>query len=390
MLKFLDSFDHYQTSEITKKYTQIYWDAISGPQTTPAIGPYGRRGTNGVQWAADDNPGSIGEVVQTTDPTAIVGLAFRAETGGTFGNLSYGDNLYPTWNGSGWNASIQPTPILIYIRNQSFTQTAVRLNRNGTLSIVQAGDGFIVEGVVNVYDTTTQALQVGQYYYIEYKTLIDSTVGTVELWVNCDMWLRVTGVNTIGQQAANPGTARWDEFVYGRLRLYGAPTDLVYQMDDLYAADGDASDPTNTIVDVMGDIAIDYRKPTADAVVAWTPLSGPSNYLMVDEVPPDDDASYNSTITPGNTDTFDHESAVIPGQNILAQQVVYDRRRPQAGATSTQPVFRVGGVDYVTTAAGDPTDYQFHRGIWTQNPATLAPLTDTVFNASPIGYKKVT
>ena len=155
-------------------------------------------------------------------------------------------------------------------------------------------------------------------------------------------------------------------------------------------ADTDASDPTNTPVDFLGDIEINYRRPTADVVTDWTPLSGVDHYAMVDEIPPDDDTTYNSTITPGNVDTCTVESAPLVGCNVIAAQVIYERRRPDAGNTSTEPVFRVGGANYVKHPVGDPTSYVYNYGVWTLNPSTLGTLTDAAFNASSVGYKKVT
>ncbi len=69
-------------------------------------------------------------------------------------------------------------------------------------------------------------------------------------------------------------------------------------------------------------------------------------------------------------------------------QVIFDVRRTESGNTSTAPVFRVGGVNYVGAAQGNTSTYTMQRGVWTQNPATLAAITDTVFNASSVGYKK--
>lgn len=395
MILHTDSFDNYATADLLDMYTQIY---DSSGYHTPTVGAFGRRGTQGIQFFADSFvssacPAGLALVIPNTEDTVGIGLALQWT--GSFGSQN-------TYLQQGTNSSVSPvlslsntpsaggnpisTPIMF--RSGSLTQIALVMNRNGTFSIAR-GSGLDEFGNFELVDailgTSSLAFLTDTYYYVEMKVKISTTVGTVEVRVNGDVWLSLTGVNT--QPATTP--AYTDEIVLGCLRL-SVLTEFDMEIDDYVIWNTDAGDTVNTTVDFLGDVELTYLPPTEDVLRGWTPLTGTDHFAMVDEIPPDGDASYNYTSTISAIDTFLCDTATLSSVDILALTVVYDRRRTTGGNTSTCPVWRVAGTNYLRDAQGDPTTYAFWQGTWTKNPATLGTITVGAFAASSVGYKKVT
>ena len=400
MILHTDPFDNYATADILDVYTQVYLG--TGPFTMPTIGPYGRRGTNGMRFLSTavstpdrNNPGACSLVLGQS--SARTGFGMSVTFTGGFGNLSafsqwgLGSSLSPVSSLSNTQQNGIPICCIMLFRAAALTQVAITLNRDGTLSAMRGSgvDNVLahdLEKVVEVLGTTVLALQTDTTYYIEASVGIDSATGTVEIRVDGDVWLSLSGVNT---QADNTPSYT-AELAFGMVRNFAqVGLDFSMDVDDLVYWNDDASNPLNTTVDFLGDVNLTYYQPIADDLRGWIPLIGVEHYLMVEEIPPDGDASYNYTTSNGAIDTFEHDAIPTSGIEILGVTVLYDRRRTSGGNTSTAPVWRVGGTPYLGGAAGDPSTYAYNQDSWTQNPATTGTITPAVFNASTFGYKKV-
>jgi hypothetical protein len=391
MLLDADSFDNYATADITDRWTQVY--QANGAAVDPIISAVGHLGTNGMFWTGSGNDQGLNPVARVydqTDTRFFVGGKFTL--GGSYGNLVQGGALYPTDGRSALDGG--PVSILLYVRGGGWTHVAIRVNRNGTLSLVRGvlptGGGPHSFETYTVLGTTTQALQIDIRYTIELEGQIGASC-TLRLVVDGDTWLNLTNVTTQSNIVGAP--AFWDEIVIGRLKSTAETISIA--LDDYYVANTDVTDPTNQTAALLGDVIFTYRTPTVDGVKQWTRSAGADNYANVDDAAPNDDTDYNKTAGVGNVDTFLTNALPISGITVKAMQVVYSRRRYAGGNTSTCPVFRIGGVDYTKPAVGDPSNYAYHQGIWTHNPATLAPLVEADLPlasaaANSVGYKKVT
>lgn len=417
MIRFLDSVDHYATVDITEKWTQYYtlgqgaFAGTGGQPPTVGIGT-GRRGTRSLRfraaWDSDFDPSvfdaeALGITLVTTGSLFCAGFAFKASGALTFARLNN------TTLRDGRNIALQGDGLLAYqqpwiaqVRQGSYPQLGLSVNRNGTLAVYRSNGIYSNDPAPSLLgDSGGLALQMEQYYYIEWRVDFGAA-GTVLVRVDGDDWISLPGpVDTLGQYdplaTGGPYTtlpASWDEFVIGAFfsTALTGPVDNIsgyWDYDDIYLVDNDASDATNTSVDLLGDCRIDYIVPIVDVVKEWTPLSGVNHYAMVDEIPPDDDTTYNSTITVGAVDTFGMDALPVVGADIFALQVVFSRKRTTGGNSKTQPVWRVGGVNYTKDPIGDPSTYVFRTGgIWTLNPDTMATITAAAFAASSAGYKK--
>ena len=261
---FSDSFDHYATGDMLEKWTQ---DIDSSIQNASAIGATGRRGSGAVRWTGSTYSGRcVTKLLISSGPTAVIGFAFQ-QSGTSFSGLTVDNNFTPSF----YNHS----NFIVGIRQGTVAQVWVRINGNGTLTVLRGESNSTVLG------TTERALPFGVFVFVELKVLIDPTTGTIELRVNNETWLSLTAQNT-----RHTASATWNEIVIGGLRPQGG-TGVIWDFDDLYVLDGSGAAP-NTF---LGDCRVDVRNMTAEgANAAWTPLSGTDNALMVDDAVPDDDA----------------------------------------------------------------------------------------------------
>ncbi len=412
MIRFLDSVDHYATVDITEKWTQFYSMGQGILASTGSLPPTvglttGRRDTQSLRFrcawdnSADPNidvfdADALGITLPTSGNLFVCGSAFRAS-----GNLTFGRIHIPTTL-DGRNIDLTGDALAAYnrswiylVQEDGFPHIGLTVKTNGELAVYRGeGTSSTDPEPTLLGDSNGLALQMENYFYIEMRVELDAVAGTVQIWVDGDLWIDLSGINTLGKaDGGAPLTATWDEWVIGAYRSteVDGPVNSAsgyWDYDDIYLVDNDASDPLNTSVDLLGDTRIDYLVPIQDVVRGWTPLTGTEHYLMVDEIPPDDDLSYNYTDVVSAVDTFTLESAPVVGANLTAVAPIFSRKRETGGNSKTQPVWRVGGTNYVKDPIGDTGTYTFRQGIWTLNPATVGTISGAAFNASSVGYKK--
>ena len=357
-LLFIDSFDHYVTADLIEKYTSA--GSVSGTGSTLSIASSGRHSSNAFRWVTGGSPTTTGSLQRTlvpADATAVVGVAFR--TTGAPGTLGYQ---------------------LLAIRDASVTQIYLRLNTDLTLSVLR---GSHTSGAIAL-GTTTAALSLNTYAYLELKVLIANSGGTIGLCINGVSVLSLTSQDT--QQTAVAG---WNAVSVGQCESPGSSSaNCTFDYDDLYVLDGSGSAPWNTF---LGDVRVDARYPTAEgANAAWTPLSGTDNALMVDEVAPDDNTTYNATGTVGATDTHVVQDAPVAGATIYGVQHCLSMAKSDAGVCQIAPVIRHGSTDYVGAAIAPSTSYAYGLQIAQVNPGTSAQWAESDFNSAEFGYKRTT
>jgi len=339
-LLWLDSFDHYATADIGEKYT------VTG---SPSISATSRRGS------AMYLPGGYFVKTRSLSPvstTVIVGGAFRF---------------------AGY-----PSPF-----NSEFIQIMSGATAQCNLALTTAGILFAARGGTGLGTATMAAFPLNTYVFIEFKVVIHPSAGSVVIRLDELEVLNISGVNT-----AATGTAAWDSVMLG-----GAWVNTL--CDDLYTVDSSGLAPCN---DLLGDCRVDARYPTAEgASSAWTPLSGSDNALMVDDpgpplytsgVGPDDDTTYNSTLTLAATDTHVVQDAPVPAAALYGVQLCISMKKSDAGTCSVAPVVRHSGTDYPGTAVNPGTAYAYVMTPYGLNPGTGAAWTEAGFNAAEFGYKR--
>lgn len=401
----LDSFDHYATADIELKWGQLYGQSARGSGSTAISAGTGRRGTSSLRMRCGaSNVGGACEPIArffgSTAEVCIVGFAFKASGLGAFVTNISGNYLYPFAGFQSLNPVSRNT--LLLIRSGNWTMVGFTLESNGTIMAWRGEDAGTTEAGFVHLGTSDIALQPNQWYYLEFKVLIDESFGTVELKINGATQMNLTGQDTYIDPTTGgfliPYPAPpigWDEIVIGHLTAGNAVSigqnvgEHIWDFDDLYVADGSVGTATNDVSDFWGDHRIDARRVTADgAMTQMTPLSGTDHFDMVDDLTQDGDTTYNSELTAGQIDTFVVENAPAAGYDVDAVQVVYLARRSQEGTSVTKPVLRSGGSNYSGAGVYNTQTYDYHWGIWTKDPADNGVISDTDWNAMEVGVEK--
>ena len=335
MLIFADSFDHYATADITKKWT-LHDATITATN--------GRRGSPSLRMIYVSSTAKSAQKTLSAKASWIVGFSYRPTV------------LPPT-----------ASAIICSWLDVSTVQCTLSLNTNGTL-VLSGGGG-----------TSTFALGANQEYYIEWKvTIADSiTAGSCKV--------RVNGVDVItapaGADMKATANATADGFRFGALNQQ-----MTVDYDDLYICD--QSGTTNN--DFLGDIRVDTLFPNADGTYSqFTPSTGTNHSALVDEATPNT-TDYNFALTPGLRDSYafqDLPSLVSP--IVYGVQVNAALLKDDAGNKQVALFTKTGAEnsDGATFALG--TSQTYVSQIFERNLNGTADWTQASVNAAEFGAKIV-
>lgn len=290
-LVFMDSFDHYSTDDLGKKY-----DGVSG--NACILDSIPRR--PGTKYLRCVNGSVYKHVVDRV-------------TGTEFYDFVYGGALlYTSVGGEG--------ALTYALRNEGgVVQCQFRFDGSGRVE-------FQIGGVW--YRTDVNFVNNNTWFHIEVKGKIDPAVGWFEVRLNEVMVLSESGLNTqaqaggIGQIYMGGGLAMWGDVFF----------------DDVYLLDGNASDDlANPNNDFLGDCRIDCIYPdAAGTYTQYTPSEG-DNYQNVDDGTVvgggdiDDDATYNESVVVGEKETYNMDSISSLGKSIYAIAANSCCRKTDAG-----------------------------------------------------------
>lgn len=317
MIRWLDGFDHYGSTDGTKVYTAVADFGVAGP------GRY----NNGQYMRLRYNNGN--SIVKTFSNHArwTVGFALNIIDG----TLSMGDGtILQLLDG----ASVQCTLCLANTGNR-------------VLSLYRGA-----------YNTTLLSLgtfvfNTSAWYYIELDYLIDPSGGSWEVRIN-----GVTEFSGTGNTRATANTQA------ASILMKNAANSEI-RIDDLYVADGNPAGH----VGFLGEIAVVTKYPNgAGAHTDWTPSAG-SNYQCVDETPQNNDTDYVASGTPNQIDTYKYPTMV--DAQVLAVAPTLIARKDDAGARVIAPVFRhSNGTEEVGASKGLLDNFMQYQEIWEKNPVT--------------------
>lgn len=337
-LLFADGFDHYATTDVTKKWNLVY--NTTNPAITSSVG---RRGSGA--YVATSFHGTV-KTLPSSSATMILGIAFKpsAFQGYTIFSFAEGSTLH----------------------------LSVVLETSGKISIKR--------GIYNGTNLATSAttLSTGTWYYLELKATINDTTGATELRINgvADANLTLTGVDT-----RNGGTSGVvDTIAIGQ---YTSGIGSFGSYDDLYVCDSSGSTNNN----FLGDVRIDTLLPTGDGnYTQFTPSTGSSHYALVDESTPNT-TDYNSDATSGDRDsyTFPDLTALV-SQTVYAVQINAAALKSDSGSRSLGTMSRLSGTDKDGSGAALGTSQVYVREIQETDPASAA-WTEANVNAAEFGVK---
>lgn len=339
-LLFADSFDHYATADISKK-----WNAYN----RATIGVTGRRGTNGLK-VTDAVAGYVQKTLSSGVATLIVGFSI---------------NPY---------SQVTTNGCLFQYKEGATKHITARFDATGHIQFV-----FGTETSTTVLLTSAATFTIGTEYYIETKLTIDNTAGAIEFRVNGAADSSVSGIDT-----RNGGTAGLiDIFTFGTNTTYSGAGSTAY-IDDFYMCDT-AGSVNNTF---LGDVRVDCLMPNADGTyLDGTPSTGTTHYTLVDEIPPTT-SDYNALAATNNKDTYGFSALPSVGTSLIkAVQLNFALLKSDTGSRGASNVTLSGGtLDYSTTSALGTT-LAFKTSINETDPNTSAAWTEAAVNAAEFGVR---
>ncbi|MDT3707483.1 MAG: hypothetical protein ROZ09_11695 [Thiobacillus sp.] len=331
---FMDSFQHYATADITKK-----WSTMSNVSIAAASG---RRGGNAANFAMS---AYLSQVLTAAYSGLIVGFALKPIASPS-GNLP-----------------------IVSLRDASSEQVTIIYLSDGTVKAVRGP----ASGVV-LSSSAPGAIPPGVWSYVEVSAIIHDTAGAVTVKVNGTTVLTVTGVDT--QDTAN---------AYSTVVYFYTLNNQTYLLNDLYLLDPGTA-PNTTF---LGDVRVDAYYPTADGASSqWTPTPSGAHYANVDETAPNG-TDYIEADIAGYVDLFQAQDlAVTPGA-FFAVQLCAAALKTDAGSRQIKGVVRRSLVNYASVGKDVSDTQKYVLNQWNTDPSTAAAWTKAGFDAAEFGVELV-
>jgi hypothetical protein len=261
--------------------------------------------------------------------------------------------------------------VLMAMMDAGNFQVEVRVDGSGHLVITRNG---------TTLGTSTLNLTANQgWVYIEFKSKIDASTGTAQVWVNGVSWLSLTSQNTKSTANAYMNRVRYGSVVTSAINSY---------WKDMYGLDTG----TGTNTTLLGDITVNVFFPNgAGTNQQWTPNTGTQTAAVQDGTShsgtwPDGDTTYISDATSGHISDFAHQALSLTGTIYGVIHMSY-ARKDDAGARSVNQVCLSGGTTETGAAISLGNTYNYYLDVIENDPNTSAAWTVTNFNNATFGMK---
>ncbi|MEX0594926.1 MAG: hypothetical protein WD512_00365, partial [Candidatus Paceibacterota bacterium] len=281
---------------------------------------------------------------------------------------------------------------IVGFKDNNQRQVSVFVNADGTLSAYRGGTENGTGGGIGgatLLGTSTFAISQDNWFYIEFKATIDNTVGTIDIRVNGNNILSLSGIDT---QATSNASANVIVFAGNREGTSALSFDGADYFDDIYVADTQAapSSYAGRIVDFIGDVEVLplYANANGATDQDFTPQGAGDHYVEIDETTPDEDTTYLESSTVGHEE-FNAYQDMSTARTVIGLQLVCRANKQDAGVRS----FKLGIKEGITNRYG-PTEhfpsakeYIYHTEISDKNPATGNQWVAAEVNADEYGIK---
>jgi len=327
-LLFMDGFEHYSTAQLTLK-----WDLNIGGIISTAMPSTGAK-------SLSMNLGTRTQKnVAVPVRTVIVG-----------------------WSHYQVNLDSSRQPLVLY-KYGGQTQVGLYIESDGRLTAARGSPPVVIA-------TSTQAVPLLTWTYIEFKAEIGNYDGSVRI--------RINGTQVVIQA---DDTQTQSASLVDQIDLNAAGRHHFYA-DDFYICDHLGTRNNNFI----GPCKIYNLAPDADGYWnQWDPLGGGLHFYEVDEMPPEDDTDYVSASSIGSKDSYSFAPLVVD-DTILGTQINLYARQEQA----------VGTHAIASLARQDPNEesgldqelintYKYYTAIYDLDPLTGLPWVKTGLNTAEFG-----
>lgn len=226
------------------------------------------------------------------------------------------------------------------------------------------------------------------WFHFQAKVTIDNSAGAVELKVNNNSVLSLTGQDTQSSHAS-AATGSVSGIVLGAQGTVTngwSSTIGPWYYDDLVVLNGSGAANNN----FLGDIRVQRLNPTANGTTSdFTPTGAATNWQANSETIADGDTSYSSTGTTTHKQLF-ALGDLTGSPTIHAVQARSYAKKTDAGTANITPLWRSGGTNYSGTLQNLSASYIWHTEIKEQDPNTAAAWTTSGVNALESGVEFTT
>lgn len=229
---------------------------------------------------------------------------------------------------------------------------------------------------------------INNYFVFEWEVVISATVGTFQAWIDGAEVIALA----VGQDTqTNPAFATKGPYSAIQTAFVNA-----YCIDDIIFGDGiDSGIPGKPNDGRIGPAHVTAALAELDSVIGggfhkdFSVLAAADHGAMVDDNPPDDDTSYNFSLTPTNRDSYTFPDIKIGTGDIFAVNVLPMVKKSDTFNTRLiKPLVRSGGVTAVGVSQAVPdTQYEYRWQIYDGNPVGGVAWTVASVNAAEFGLE---
>lgn len=336
-LRFIDGFDYYNNSQITRK-----WNRNDGGGATQLTATNARTG-NCMRFTT--NRGVA--IIIDKQTVWTVGFAMLYEQG-----IATEFSLLTIYDNVGGNNQI----------------------------IIKLSDGNLkVQRGSTVLGTAYTSLNSNVYYYIELKVLIDPSAGYVVLRVNGNVVLSLTGQNT-----RNTANTFADTIILNDDGLSPGDGSSTWCCDDLYICDG-----TGTVNnDFIGDVKVETALANgAGANTQFNKNGAATNWQCVNENPADDDTTYVNASGVNKLDTYTFPSLSGVPKTIFGVQTNMVARKNDVTSRSGCAVAWISSTEFDGSGVPFGNTYSNITQMWQTAPNGTGLWSTATFNSAQFGIK---
>lgn len=255
-----------------------------------------------------------------------------------------------------------------------YGQCFVRIDSEGHLQL-WAGEDDLNSGFgTQIFRTSTAVFQTQSWQHLECFYVPNGATSTIEVRVDGVTLINETfaiGSSTYGETTATTVTS-WE---------WRHDTTADVYIDDLYAWN-DSGSYNN---DFLGDKKVHTMMPNGDTTTAdWAKSTGTVGYSLIDEIPPNGDTDYISSVTAAEASTFDFEAMPANTGAVNAIQTYRATMKTDAGTCDVRTDMVSGASTATGTAKPATTAYQYYTDIFETDPATGALWTKSGVDAAQV------
>lgn len=304
--------------------------------------------------------GSVGNFDRITDTASGTGAAARMQS--TSVEISHSFTAAATMIvGVRFRIESQPggQTVVLELNQTGARQVELRLNSDGTFQAYSGGSSLGAKG--------TFTMSAATWTYLEIKVFIHASTGTYELRINGNPTpdITLTSLDT-----DSTGTPEVDSITL----LGQSAADFDY--DDLYLDDAT----------FHGDVFVEtIVADGAGADADFTPSAG-SNFQNVEELPTDNDSTYNESNVVDDRDRFTHGDLPADTDVVLGVQVGIWCKKTTAGDREVRTLAHDGVTEGEGAAQTPGVDYTWLYDMFEDHPTDANPWTESEVNAGQFGY----